>query len=241
MPPCQNVTIQGANRDMTEYTQEKDFDVEVKVRNGRLLRAIRKHYKSTAAFCREYNLDAVRVSALMTMKVKPINKRGWTQLAADVAMLLGKDPEDLWPDHMKEIKLRRSTASFGADFDEVLQIAQQGSVEKLIAQKQTLDLITEKLTDREKYCLKAHYEMGKTYVEIAEILGRSVERVRQIIFKALRKSRNTAQAHDLMKLATGDFRIVYNEETESYDYIDTSRPKSISYAARELFKDDELS
>ena len=226
---------------MTDNTDEKDFDIQVKVRNGRLLRAIAKHYKSTAAFCRDYNLDKNRVSALITMRIKPINKEGWTQLASDVAMLLGKDQEDLWPDHMKEIKLRRSTASFGADFDEVLQIAQQGSLEKKIAQNQMLDLLTEKLTDREMYCLREHYELGKTFDEIAEVLGRSRARVRQITLKAIRKSQRVAQAHGLMTMAAGGSEIVYNEETGRYDWKDYYKPKSISSTALELFKDDELS
>lgn len=227
---------------MTQYEpEEKDFDVQIRVRNGRLLRAIQKQYPSTTEFCRRYNLPFQSVNKLISMKSKPINRRGWTQLASDVAMLLGKDPEQLWPDHMKEIKLRRSTASFGADFDEVLQITQQGSAEKLLAQQQTLDLITETLTNREKYCLIAHYMHDKTYAEIADDLGRSTERVRQMICKALRKSQMVAQNNDLMKIPWWGRPPTFNRETGKFDHSYISQPRSISSAARELFKDDELS
>jgi len=223
---------------MTDYIEEKDFDVQVRVRNGRLLRAIRKHYKSTAEFCRKYNLGANSVNALITMRVRPINKHGWTQLAYDVALLLGKDPEDLWPDDMKEIKLRRSTASFGADFDEVLQITQQRSLEKFIEQKQTLDLITKQLTYREKYCVKAYFEDGKTYQEIATVIERSTERARSIIARALMKAEKTAQANNLMTRASSENKPLYDKERGRYVYRRIYTPRSISSTARELFKDD---
>ena len=66
----------------------EDFNVKITVRNNRLLQAILKKYKSVADLARKMNSSKSRVKALVTMKTKPINEKGWTQLASDVAAMV---------------------------------------------------------------------------------------------------------------------------------------------------------
>jgi hypothetical protein len=71
----------------------EDFNVKITVRNNRLLQAILKKYKSVADLARKMHRSQSRVNALVTMKAKPITEKGWTQLAFDVATMVGKEPK----------------------------------------------------------------------------------------------------------------------------------------------------
>jgi len=98
---------------------DEDFNIKVTVRNGRLLNAIRKRYESVADLARQMGRSPNNINPLVTMKVKPINEKGWTDLALDVAAMVGEDPEDLWPKYMREIKLKKATAEVSMDLDSV--------------------------------------------------------------------------------------------------------------------------
>ena len=113
---------------------DKDFNIKVTVRNGRLLNAIRKRYESVADLARQMGRSPNNINPLVTMKVKPINEKGWTDLALDVAAMVGEDPEDLWPKYMREIKLKKATAEVSMDLDSVKQIMADGSSEKSLSQ-----------------------------------------------------------------------------------------------------------
>lgn len=98
---------------------DEDFNLKVTVRNGRLLRAIRERYSSVADMCRKMGRSHQTVNKLITMKAVPYNSKGWTDLALDIAGMVARDPEDLWPDHMRELRLRKSTSEVNLDLDDV--------------------------------------------------------------------------------------------------------------------------
>jgi len=85
---------------------DKDFNLKISIRNARLLNAVRAKYGSAANMARQGNLTISRVNSLMTMKLKPVDMHGqWRNIALDVAGMLECDPEVLWPDHIKNVKL----------------------------------------------------------------------------------------------------------------------------------------
>ena len=90
-----------------ELNSKEDFNIKITVRNGRLLKAIRSRYKSVADLARQCHHHQSTVNSLVTMRLKPFNDSGWTDLALDVAAMVGKEPEDLWPDHLREFKLSK--------------------------------------------------------------------------------------------------------------------------------------
>lgn len=171
---------------------EKDFNIKVTVRNGRLLKAIRENYESVAAFARALGKSAQRVNSLVTMKEKPFKTKGWTDLALDVSAFLNKDPEELWPEYMREVQLQRSTAELSADLNEVQAIQSSASPEKQIAQLDAVKLLAEALTPRELKVIQHRFVDQLTLDETGEKLGVSRERMRQIECKALRKMRMRA-------------------------------------------------
>lgn len=170
----------------------EDFNIKISVRNGRLLKAIRARYASVADLARKCHLHQTRVNSLVTMKVKPFNQNGWTDLALDVAAMVGKEPEDLWPDHLRELKLIKSTAEMEVDLDSVKQLIQDGTSEKSLSQISAISKFSEALTKRERQCMAMRWALGHTLDETARVFGVTRERVRQVEAKAIRKMKGAA-------------------------------------------------
>lgn len=166
---------------------DKDFSIKITVRNGRLLRAIHENYESVANLARHLGRSGAAVNSLVTMKTKPFTKNGWTQLALDVASFVNEDPEYLWPEYMRELRLLRATAEINADLGEVQALAQSKSPERQIAQLDAVKQIVDGMLPRELEVLKCRFVEDMTLQETAKKLGVSQERLRQIEAKALRK------------------------------------------------------
>jgi lambda repressor-like predicted transcriptional regulator len=177
----------------------KDFNVKITVRNNRLLQAILKKYKSVADLARKMNRSPSRVNALVTMKTKPITEKGWTQLAFDVAAMVGKEPKELWPEHLQNIKLSRSTSEFTINIEGVKQIMSDNSVEKMIAQSQVLRQLDTRLNDTQKKVIDMRFYQEMTLEETGKVLGLSGGRVGQIECKALRMMRYDARTQGYLK------------------------------------------
>ena len=200
---------------------EKDFNIKVTVRNGRLLNAIRENYNSVAEFARQLGRSHTSVNNLVTMKAKPFNQNGWTDLALDVATFAGKEPEDLWPEYMREVRLPRATAELNADLNEVQAIQSSTSPEKQIAQLDAIKKIAKVLTPRELNVIRNRFVDEMTLDEAAKEEGVSRERLRQLEAKALRKMQYSAylkgfmSKHDNYKRALG------------YDLVMTGHARSL--------------
>jgi DNA-binding XRE family transcriptional regulator len=177
----------------------EDFNVKITVRNNRLLQAILKKYKSVADLARKMNRSQSRVNALVTMKAKPITEKGWTQLAFDVAAMVGKEPKKLWPEHLQNIKLLTSTSEFTINIEGVKQIMSDNSVEKMIAQSQVLRQLDTRLNNTQKKVIDMRFYQEMTLEETGKVLGLSRERIRQIECKSLRMMRYDARTQGYLK------------------------------------------
>ena len=177
----------------------EDFNVKITVRNNRLLQAIRKKYESVADLSRKMGRSQGAVNALVTMKVKPINEKGWTELASDVAAMVGKEPVEIWPEHLQDIRLSTSTSEFTIDMDGVKQIMSDNSTEKMIAHSQVLQQLDTRLNDTQKKVIDMRFYQKMSLEEIGKVLGLSRERVRQIECKSLRRMRYDARTQGYLK------------------------------------------
>lgn len=179
----------------------EDFNVKITVRNNRLLQAIRKKYESVADLSRKMGRNKGAVNALVTMKIKPITEKGWTNLAFDVAAMVGKEPEELWPEHLQDIKLSTSTSEFTIDIEGVKQIMSDNSAEKMIAHSQVLQQLDTRLNDTQKKVIDMRFYQKMSLEETGKVLGLSGERVRQIECKSLRRMRYDAKTQGYLKRA----------------------------------------
>ena len=172
---------------------DKDFNLKVTVRNGRLLNAIRERYESVADLARQISRSQTAINQLVTMTVKPVNEKGWTNLALDVAAMVGKEPEDIWPKYMREIKLKKASAEVSIDLNSVKQIMAEGSSEKNLSQISLIKQLFANLSTREERILRLRWVEDHSLGEAAKIFGVSKERVRFIESKAFRKMKHTAK------------------------------------------------
>ena len=169
-----------------------DFSVKVTVRNGRLLRAILENYQSVSELARKLSVSSNCIYKLVGMRTKPVNSKGWTKLAEDVALMVGKDPIDLWPEHLREIKLQRSSSEMDLSLEQVQQLVAEGSHDNLLSQNKAIKDMIGNLNEREKTVISLRYHDGKTLSEIGSYLNLSNERVRQIEARATNKMKASA-------------------------------------------------
>ncbi|MDE0784340.1 MAG: hypothetical protein OSB34_14325 [Planktomarina sp.] len=160
-----------------------------------MLQAIRKKYESVAELSRKMGRSQGAVNALVTMKIKPINEKGWTNLAFDVAAMVGKEPVEIWPEHLQDIRLSTSTSEFTIDMDGVKQIMSDNSTEKMIAHSQVLQQLDTRLTDKQKKVIDMRFKQNMSLEETGKSLGLSRERVRQIECKSLRMMKYDAKVN----------------------------------------------
>ena len=169
-----------------------DFSVKITVRNGRLLRAILENYQSVSELARKLSVSSNCIYKLVGMRTKPVNSKGWTKLAEDVALMVGKDPIDLWPEHLREIKLQRSSSEMDLSLEQVQQLVAEGSHDNLLSQNKAIKDMIGNLNEREKTVISLRYHDGKTLSEIGSYLNLSIERVRQIEARATNKMKASA-------------------------------------------------
>jgi len=192
----------------------EDFNVKITVRNNRLLQAIRKKYESVADLSRKMGRSQGAVNALVTMKVKPINEKGWTNLAFDVAAMVGKEPVEIWPENLQDIRLSTSTSEFTIDMDGVKQIMSDNSTEKMIAHSQVLQQLDTRLTDKQKKVIDMRFKQNMSLEETGKVLGLSRGRVMQIECQSLRMMKYDAKVNGYLTSVTNHGRVVGHKKTD---------------------------
>ena len=192
----------------------EDFNVKITVRNNRLLQAIRKKYDSVADLSRKMGRSQGAVNALVAMKTKPITEKGWTNLASDVAAMVEKEPEELWPEHLQDIRLSTSTSEFTIDMEGVKQIMSDNSAEKMIAHTQVLQQLDTRLNDTQKKVIDMRFYQKMTLEETGKVLGLSRERVRQIECRSLRMMKYDAKVNGYLTSVINHGRVVGYKKTD---------------------------
>lgn len=200
--------------DYDATNDEQPYRVKVSVRNNLLLSAIENlGFKSVAEFCRQNNLKQNSVNALICFREKPLNEDGEFSLSAKHLMeVLGAAPTDLWTAEQLTLKTRKNSTWFNSyDYRQHAHAILGGNILKLDHAVQGVDYelpeqpdeIAEKkdfkdrvrdaiqcLTPRQIQVLEYRFGLngGQSYSleEIANMLGCTKERIRQIELKALR-------------------------------------------------------
>jgi DNA-directed RNA polymerase sigma subunit (sigma70/sigma32) len=161
-----------------------DFNVKMTVRSERVLRAIEDKFGTQSEMARQTGINQGAVNAFVTMRQTPIGLNGWTEAADKFAAALGEYPSDLWPEHMREVKLKRATAELSLDMDQVMAIASDGNPDL----KFILGKSFKGMNPRSMKAIGMTME-GATLEDIGAELGVGKERARQIMFKGYRTMR----------------------------------------------------
>lgn len=185
----------------------KEFRVEFRIKNNLLYRAIEAAgFDSASAFGRHCNISPTTVGHFLNLKVAPIAASGdWRYAVLAMATALKCLPDNLFPaDYMRQtIKQNRVAQEYSAEeINEVMEIAQiaQATPEALMIRgdaRGVLDAALGSLTSRERFVLTIRMGLdgGKehTLEDVAQKIGTSRERIRQIEAKAIRKLKHPSR------------------------------------------------
>lgn len=161
-----------------------DFNVKITVRSSRVMDAIEDKFGSQSEMARKTGIDKGKINAFATMRGSPVGKSGWTATAVDFATALGKNPSELWPQHMQGVILKRATAELSLDMEDVQSIISGES-------PYLKDILGRSVKGMKPRYITAAVmaSEGRTLDDIGSELGVSHERARQIAASAFRRMR----------------------------------------------------
>jgi RNA polymerase sigma factor (sigma-70 family) len=173
-------------------TEEKPLELTMRLRNN-LLKSRRLELGLTSiAFAKTAGVSLTAYIQLETMKLSPVGRRGWKDIAWKIANFHGLTPEDLWPDVI--LAVVDPVAVRKISYEEVYPLlASQGSgvshgllpehnpeaLAEHAEQKALLEDAFHALSPREENVLRRCLA-GETITEIARKYEVSNERVKQL-------------------------------------------------------------
>lgn len=179
-----------------------EFRVDLKVRNNLLLSAIENAgFKNVARFSQALGVHQTLVGALVNLKVSPLTKTGeFTPTAQRIAEFLGVLPDELWTEAQLHMEVETNRSQFTVSQKEMVLMLARHTGELLDAPepdaavdaKDKAALIRDALdsmTPVQARVLRMRFGIDTnehTLEEVAQLLGVTRERIRQIEAKALR-------------------------------------------------------
>ena len=189
-----------------------DYRVQIKVRNARLLRAIeRAGHQAGQIFAREVGISYTgHLLPYLNLKRTPFDENGDLRPCAEMlCVFLNRLPDELWSEEQRyplltnaaEIEL--SAASVHELLASPSDCADPLSLLEKKQAAQAVDALLDTLTPREAEVLRLRCGIdgeSMNLEEMANAMGCSRERIRQIEVKALRKLRAPARQLAVMDL-----------------------------------------
>ena len=182
----------------------KDFRINIKVRNNRLIEAIEESGGQLGGkWCSANGLRYTSVNDLIRLKASPLaaNKIDLSATAAKLCEVLNKSPNELWSDDLIH-PLVQNDIAVKLSAPELKQIVQyhENEPDKLFAISEMQDKVNDVVNDldpREKEVIKMLFFDELTLEEVGERFDVTRERVRQIEARALRKLRHPSRTEEL--------------------------------------------
>ena len=191
-----------------------DYRVKISVSNARIRKAMESAgYTSVLQMCRVKNLPTGRTFDLVNMKLSPLSKKGeWRKCVLSLADALYCLPNDLFSERQKVVVLKTSTGTKDVTEAELVRLSEQyvwddrledmqdNAAINQIAHEEAENLMEQAmdavLTSREKQVLKLRFATDSGTLSLREIarkLDLSVERIRQVELRALKKLRGCVE------------------------------------------------
>jgi len=181
----------------------KDYRINIKVRNNRLIEAIEESGGQLGGkWCKANNLSYHKVNDLIRLKDSPLEKNqvDLTETAYKLCEILNKSPNELWSDEqINPLQMNDVSVKLTSDSMKQLVSYTETSPDSLLALtqiKERVQEVMEEMTEREQMLLRMRYYENMTLEEAGQELNVSVERARQIEAKAFRKLRHPKRLND---------------------------------------------
>ena len=178
-----------------------DFNLKIKVRSGRIVRAMRAAgFTTVAELSRVCGVSQQNLGELLNMQRSPWSKvtgEMWTLAATRLAVAVNAMPADLWPEHLRDVKPKREGAELEISGPELAAIMGYGTdMAQITEDKLDVAKLLDGTTERQATAIRLNFGIGcgvHTLDEIAPFIGGvGRERVRQIISKGLRNMKTQA-------------------------------------------------
>lgn len=177
----------------------KDYVIQVRVKNGPLLRAMQARGMNGKLLAKLSGVSYQTVHNLLALKRAPIRRNGeWTDGIIKISAVLRLPPECLCPEAHLRKALARSSGEVEASRDDMAKlIAPDDDPETGLIKRQMIDRLVEAigtLTPRQQEVLKLRYGLEDGQEHTLKEVGRrfcvSSNRIRQIEQKAFRLLRH---------------------------------------------------
>ncbi len=185
-----------------------DYAIEIKVRNGLLLQAMRDAgYATAAALAKAAGVSNGTVGDYLALAETPINRHGEIKAAAfAICRTLGKSVEQLFPEQHLDAPLAKRRAELFCDIEELERLCREDhyaaqmiedAEARVDAMFQVRRLLPRLRSDTQRKVIAMRYgidgQPALTLEEVGKELRVSRERVRQIEAKALRVMRGKTE------------------------------------------------
>ena len=192
----------------------KDYRIEIKVRNNRLLTKMEEMgYTNVSKLADEIGINRMTIYRIISMKSAALDDEGYYKPEAiQIAEFLKCTPQDIYPPAQMRGTITRNTAQITANANEVdsltssLRMVAFSPERKMILDesKKALKAVLLTLTPREQRIVDLRYGLTngeeKTLEEVGVLFGVSRERIRHIEKKALRKMRHPSKSRELQTI-----------------------------------------
>jgi len=182
-------------------TEDKDYNVQIKVRNGKLLRAMRRSgYYTATALANASGVSESDIGRYLNFKNVPISKKtgDWRGSVHKISECLNTMPGDLFPvQHLEEV-LEKNISEVEVDLDGVMLLTgNMDPEEKMIEDQRNEQLekdIDELCDERNADIVRRRFGLGgyneHTLRELGAAHNLGAERCNQIVIRFLQKARN---------------------------------------------------
>ena len=194
----------------------KDFRVQIKIKNNRLLEKMEEAgYKSNIEFSRAVGVDAVNIGNFINMKRAPINKftGEYSPTFMKIVDFLKCLPEDIFPKRLMNKEPKGYVAELKVNSEDLTTSLRSIAIEpdkKMIIEEANRNLnrfIEQNTTPRQQRVLELRFGLHgneeHTLQEVGEQLGISKDRVRQIEAAALVRLKRYQKRKELMGIIDG--------------------------------------
>lgn len=174
--------------------EEKDFLVVVRIKNNRILSAMkRRKIKNFSELARLSMCAPTILGQLVSFKKSPLRRDGeWRRAAMNISSALHVEPEDLWPEYMARMLALKASVEMPVDLADLKLL----NSEKSVLIKDAISKSLLKLTDRERDIITKRFGLDGQPIMTRNDIGteylRSAHGIAQAELRALRKLKHPA-------------------------------------------------
>ena len=174
-----------------------DYELELKVRNGRITQAMKRAgIASVAELARRAGTSPNTMRKIINLQLSPLNQYGeWRHAVLEMAVVLDCLPTSLFNDDQMSVRMETNMIQVPMSSDQLACFLGQSpgpttaeEIDEIVDKRLTIHRAMKCLSDQEAQVLTLKME-SILYKDIAEVMNLTIERVLSVEIKASKKVR----------------------------------------------------